>query len=136
MITILKDFWLNDWSKSILLADGSVPGKGVSSLSNSSLRWAAVLVDLEDGSPFGKSASQFVVFSASSTKSIKTLGGCLSIGSSDNLETSVDLDTAVNSSSSKHIAELLITGSVAVLDGLVKHDDSTDVLLDVWGGEK
>lgn len=136
VITILEDFWLDNWSKSILLADRSVPGKGVSGLSNSSLRWAAFAVDLEDGSPFSESASQFVIFSASSTKSIKTLGGCLSIGSSDNLETSVDLDTAVNSSSSKDIAELLITSSVGVLDGLVEHDDSTDVLLNIWGGEK
>jgi len=112
MITILEDLWLDNWHESVLLADGSVSSKGVSGLLNSGIRWADVLINLKDGSPFSESASQFVIFSASGTKSIKSLGGCLSIGSSDNLETSVDLDTAVNVSGSEDLAELLVSSNV------------------------
>ena len=52
------------------------------------------------------------------------------------MESSVDFNTAVDSSSSENIAELLVTCSVGIFDGLVEHDHSTDVLLDVWGGEE
>lgn len=37
VITVSEDFWLNNWHKSIFLADGSVSGKGVGGLENSSL---------------------------------------------------------------------------------------------------
>lgn len=135
MITVLEDFWLDNWSKSVLLADGSISSKRVSGLLNSSLSWASIS-NLEDSSPLGESASKFVVFSASSTKSVKTLSGSFFISSSDNLKTSVDLDTAVDASCSEDLTELLVTGCVGVLNGLVVHNHSTDVLLNIWGGEK
>lgn len=108
VITILKNLWLDNWSKSVLLADRSVSGKSVGGLSNSGIsRASSCWVDLENGSPLGESASKSIVFSASFAESIKTLSGGLTVGSSNNLKSSIDLDTAVNSLSSKEIAELL-----------------------------
>jgi hypothetical protein len=136
VVTILKNLWLDDWSETILLADGSISSERVSSLGDGDLRWAAVLLNFEDGSPLGKSASQLVVLGASGTKAVKTLGGSLIISSSDDLESSVDLDTAVNASGSEDVAELFVSSGIRIFDGLVEHDHSTDVLLDVWGREQ
>jgi len=106
MLTVLEDLWLDDWHETVLLADRTVSGEGMSSLSDSGLSWAST-TNFEDSSPFRKSASQSVVLSASLAKSIKTLGGSLTIGSANWDETSVNLDTAMNSSSSQDVGELL-----------------------------
>ena len=108
VVSVLKNLWLDNWSKSVLLADRSVSGKSVGGLSNSGIsRASSCWIDLENGSPLGESASKSIVFSASFAESIKTLSGGLTVGSSNNLKSSIDLDTAVNSLSSKDIAELL-----------------------------
>lgn len=106
MLSILKDLWLDDWHESVLLADRSVSGEGVSGLLDGGLGWASIS-NLEDGSPFGESASQGIVLSASLSKSIKSLSCSLSIGATDWHESSVDLDTAVNASSSQDLSEFL-----------------------------
>jgi len=106
MLTVLEDLWLDDWHETVLLTDRAVSGEGMSSLSDSGLSWAST-TNFEDSSPFREPASQSVVFSASLAKSIKTLGGSLTIGSANWDETSVNLDTAMNSSSSQDVGELL-----------------------------
>jgi len=97
VLTILKDLWLDDWHETILLADGTVSCERMSGLGDSNLSWTFVS-NLNYCSPLSESASKGIIFSASSTESVKTLGGGLLISSSDDLESSVNLDTAVNSS--------------------------------------
>jgi len=106
MLSILEDLWLDDWHESVLLADRSVSGEGVSGLLDGGLGWASIS-NLEHGSPFGESASQGIVLSTSLSKSIKSLSCSLSIGATDWHESSVDLDTAVNASSSQDLSEFL-----------------------------
>ena len=135
MLTVLKDLWLDDWYETVLLADGTVSGEGVSVLSDGGLGWAAI-ADLEDSSPFCESASQCVILSASLTKSIKSLCSSLGVGSSDWDETRVDLNTAMNASSSENIYEFLGAIGSGIADSLVKHDYATNMLVDVWSREK
>jgi len=98
VISILKNLWLDDWYKTILLADRSISSKGMSSLFDCHLGWKTIVwVNLENSSPLGESASHRVVFGASLTESIKPLGGGLLFGTSDNLKTSIDLNTAMDS---------------------------------------
>jgi hypothetical protein len=96
----------------------------------------APIADLQNSSPFRKSASQFIVLSASLAKSIESLGCGLSVGSTDWHETCVDLDTAVDSSSSEDLGEFLGAVGSGVPDSLIKHDDAADVLLDTRCREK
>ena len=134
VLTILKDLWLDDWHKTVLLADGTVSGKTVGGLSDSKVGWEAI-TNFEDGSPLSKSATQFVVLSASLAKVIETLSGSLSISTTDNLKTLVDLNTAVDASASQQVTEALAIFA-GITDGLVEHDDARYVLLDIWGGEE
>jgi hypothetical protein len=137
VISILKNLWLDDWYETVLLADRSVSGKGVGGLLDSNLGWKTVCwVNLENGSPLGESASHSVVFGASLTESIKTLGGGLLFGTSNNLKTSIDLNTAVDSSRSKELSELLLTINSGISDGLIVHDNTTDVFFKSWSSEK
>ena len=136
VLAILEDLWLDDWHESILLADRSVSGEGVSGLSDGSLGWATSWGDLKNSSPFCESASQLIVFSTSLAKSIESLGGGLSVSSADGHEAGVDLDAAVDSSASQDLGELLGAVGGGVSDGLIEHDDSADVLLDAWGREE
>jgi hypothetical protein len=136
MVTVNQDLWLNDWDKTVLLADRSVSGKSVGVGSDSSLGWEArCWVDLEDSSPLGKSYSHSVVLGTSLAKSIKSLSGSLIWASAEVNDTSVHLDSAVNSSSLENLNESGSIGSI-VSDSLVEHDHSTDVLLDSWGSEE
>jgi hypothetical protein len=97
MISILENLWLDDWYKTILLADRSVSSKGMCGLFDCHLGWKTIgWVNLEHSSPFSESASHRVVFGASLTESIKTLGSSLLFGSSNNLKTSIDLNTAMD----------------------------------------
>ena len=105
------------------------------SLSDSSLGWASSS-NLANGSPLCESASHSIVLSASLTKSIKSLSGSLSISSSNIDESCVDLNTAVNASSSEDLNELLGAIGSGVANSLIEHDDTADVLLNTWGGEK
>ena len=56
-----------------MLADGSVLGKGMSSLDNSLLR-RCIRTDLENSSPLGEAAAHIVVFFGSLRKAIETHG--------------------------------------------------------------
>lgn len=119
-----------------MLANRSVSGERVSGLSDSCLSWAPSWSDLKNSSPFCESASQLIVFSTSLAKSIESLGGGLSVRSTDWHEAGVDLNTAVDSSSSKDLGEFLGAVGGGVSHGLIEHDDSADVLLDAWGCEE
>ena len=135
MLTILEDLWLDNWYQSILLANRAVSCQRMSSLADGSFTWTPI-ANLKNSSPFCKSASQFIVLSASLAKSIESLGCSLSIGSTDWHETCVDLDTAVDSSSSEDLGEFLGAVSSGVPDSLIKHDDAANVLLDTRCREK
>jgi len=52
------------------------------------------------------------------------------------LESSIDLNTAGDLLGSKEIAEFLRSINGGILNSLVEHDDSTDVLIKAWGSEK
>ena len=71
VVTILENFWLDDWYETILLADRTVSGERMSGLSDGHLGWKTVgWVNLKDSSPLGESAAHFVVLGAPLAKSI------------------------------------------------------------------
>jgi len=67
--SISENLWLDDWDKSVVLADGSISSQSVGSLIDGELTWHSV-ANLENCSPLGKSASFFVESFCSSSKSI------------------------------------------------------------------
>ena len=94
MASIGEDFWLNDWDKSSVLADGSVSSKRVGCLSNGLFRWASsLLIDLDDSSPFCESDSHSIVFSSSFVHTVKTHSGSLIVSSLDGGHSNIDLDS-------------------------------------------
>jgi len=95
MISIGDNLWLDNWDETVMLANVTISSKRMGSLLNGNLRWA-VFSNLDDSSPFGESASHLIVLLASGTKSIKTLGDTLVIGSWDDGHTSIDLDSSKN----------------------------------------
>lgn len=134
MFSVLEDFRLNNWHETILLADGAVSGKAVGILSNSQFRRASIS-NLKNSSPFSKSSTHSVILSASLSEAIESLCSGLSISSTDLNNTSVDLNTAMNSSFPEECSKRLsILASIS--KGLVEHDDSTDVLFDPRSSEK
>lgn len=134
MISINEDLWLNDWHESVLLADRSISSERVGSLINGNLGWESIS-NLEDSSPFSESTSHGIILSASLTKSIESGGGSLIIGSSNWDESAINLNSAVNVSSSEDLSEFLsILGGIS--NSLIVHDDSAYVLINLWGGEK
>ena len=134
MGTILQDFGLDDGHETVLLTDGAVAGKRVSGLTDSQLGGKAV-TNLEDSSPFGEAAAQLVVLGASLAEAIETLSGGLLLGATNNLQASVDLDTAVDASAAEQVTEALAI-LARVLDGLVEHDNTADVLLKLRSREE
>jgi hypothetical protein len=136
MVSINHDLGLNDGYKAVVLADTTIAGESVGSLVNGELRRSSIgNTDLEDTSPFGKSASLFVEGFASSSKSIKTLSGSLVGGSSHDDNTLVDLNSSQDTSASEVLDEVDSSGSV-LAEGLLEHDDSTDVLLNSGSSEE
>lgn len=94
MASIGEDFWLNDWDKSSVLADGSVSSKRVGCLINGLFRWTSgLLIDLDDSSPFGESDSHSIVFSCSFVHTVKTHCGSLIFSSLDGSHSNIDLDS-------------------------------------------
>lgn len=78
----------------------------MSSFLDRSLRWTSIS-NFQNSSPFSESTSQSIIFSASFTKSVESLGSSFTVGSADWDETGVDLDTAVDISASEELAEFL-----------------------------
>jgi len=94
MASIGEDFWLNDWDKSSVLADGSVSSKRVGCLSDSLFRWTSGLfIDLDYSSPFCESDSHSIVFSSSFVHTVKTHGGSLIFSSLDGGHSNINLDS-------------------------------------------
>ena len=104
------------------------------SLLDGELTWESI-ADLEDGSPLGEPAALLVEGLASGGEAVETLSGALLVGASENDETLVELDTGVDVSASEKLDEVgAVSGSL--VNGLLVHDDTTDVLFDSWSGEK
>lgn len=129
-----EDLWLNDWHKTVILADRAVASKGVGSLVDGELTWESG-TDLEDGSPLGEPASLLVESLGSGGETVETLGGALLVGSSKNDESLIELDTGVDASLTEKSDKVLSISGLLV-DGLLEHDDTANVLLDRWSGEK
>lgn len=122
VVTVSKDLGFNDGNKTIVLADATVSGKTVSDVLDGNLRWSAV-TNLANSSPLGESAAFFVVLLASLGKSIKTLGGLLVLGTTDDNKTLVDLNTGMDTTTSKELNKVLSVSSLLV-KGLLEHDDT------------
>jgi hypothetical protein len=135
VVSVNHDLGLNDGYEAVVLADTTIAGESVGGLVDGELGRSTVLNrDLEDTSPFGESASLFVEGLASSSKSIKTLSGGL-VGSSHDDNTLVDLNSRKDTSGCEVLDEVDSSGGV-LAEGLLEHDDSTDVLLNSGGGEE
>jgi hypothetical protein len=112
--SVAEDFGLNDGDESVILADGGVSGEAPGVLLDGQVGWAAGgFVDLEDSSPLGESAAEVVELLAHVGKRVQSLGGGLSGGEGDILNTLVNLDPWNDASLSKELAEVL-----SVLGGL------------------
>lgn len=104
------------------------------SLFDGELTWESI-ADLEDGSPLGEPAALLVEGLASGGEAVKSLSGALLVGASENDKTLVELDTGVDASASEMLDKVLaVSGSL--VNGLLVHDDTADVLLDSWSDEK
>lgn len=135
VVSVVEDFWLNDWDKSVLLADGGVSGQSPGVLLDSEISWSTISSNLENGSPLGESASEIVVLLAHGGEGVKSLGGALSVGGGNILETLIDLDSGNDSLRFKVLDEVdTVLGLVGA--GLLEHDNSRDVILDSLSGEQ
>ena len=95
--SIGQDLRLDNGDESVVLADSGVSCKGVRILCNSK-RSGLVLcsVDVKDSSPLGESAALIVVGLAPGGKSVESLGGSLTISSTDVHDSRVNLDSSVD----------------------------------------
>ena len=84
MVTVRKDFRLNDWDKTIVLADCSVSGQSPSVFLNSEISWSTA-ADLKNSSPFSESDTLVIVCLGTLGKVIKTEGCGFSFKSAWNL---------------------------------------------------
>ena len=129
-----EDLGLDDGHEAVVLADGTVAGKGVGSLADGDHRWAAIS-DLEHGSPLGEAAALGVELGSAAIETVETLGSGLAIGAADGNDSLIELDTGLDATRAEELDEVLSTGS-GLVDGLLVQDDAGDVLLDSWGGEE
>lgn len=134
MITILKNLWLNNGNKSILLTNWTISCKNNSSLCDWHI-WRKILPDLEDSPPFGESAPHLIILSTPLSKTIKPLSSRLVISTSNHLKTCVNLDTTVDSSRSKNFAEF---GSIFAIVSycFIVHNNTADEFFNVWSSKK
>lgn len=133
MLTISEDLWLNNWDESGMLADLGVSAERVGGLSDSDRRWAAIWGDLQDSSPLGESSSHLVVLLASLRKAIESHCDGLVVGSLNDGNTSIDLDSSENTLIGKDLGQRSSIGSL-LSNGLIVHDGSADVILEAWNG--
>lgn len=131
--TVGQDLWLDNWHEAGMLANLSVSCERVSGLGDANIRWASIIGDLQNGSPFGKSGSHFVVISGSLGETVQTHGDTLVIGTFDDADTRVDLDSSENALVTEKLHERN-SGSGALSDGLIIHDDATDKLVEALDG--
>lgn len=129
MLTITKDFRLNDWHKTIVLANLTISGKRMSSLSDGNFR-RAIITNFDDGSPLGESGTHLIVGSSSLGKAIETLSLGFIISSFDENHTSIDLDSSEDSLFGKVLGEVYSI-RVKLTNGLIVHDGTTDVFFKV-----
>jgi hypothetical protein len=125
VIAIDQDFGLDDWDEAVLLTDGAVSSESLSCLIDGSIRRKTILfVNLNNSSPFGESTAQFVVFSTSITKSIKTGSGKFFVGATNFNGALVNLDTTDNASLIEEFTESCLTITASVTSSFVIHDDA------------
>lgn len=134
MISVSENLWLNDWHQAVVLANGSVSGQRVSSLVDGQLGWSPV-ANLEHGSPLGKAAPLLVEGLCAGCQAVQTLRGRLVIGAAQNDQTLVEFDASVDVSRTEQLNEVLALGR-SLVNRLLKHDHTRDVLFDFWCGEK
>ena len=93
--SVSEDLRLDDGHKTVVLADGTIAGKGVCGLTDAYHAWAAT-TDLEDSSPLGKAATFSIESGGAAIQTVKTLSGLLTVGAADVDETLVELDAGVD----------------------------------------
>ena len=132
--SVSEDLRLDDGHKTVVLADGTIAGEGVSSLTDAKHAWAAT-ADLEDGSPLGEAATFSIEGGGAAIQTVKTLSGLLTVGASDINETLVELDASVDTSGAEELNKVL-TFSGGLINCLLEHDHTRDVCLDAWSLEE
>ena len=132
--TILENLGLYDGDKAVLLADGTVAGESVGSLLNSKVGGEAI-TDLEDRAPLGKTASLFVEGLGTGSKTVESLSGGLVLGSHKVDKALVELDADMDATAAEVGYHVGTVGDL-LIDGLLVHDDTGDVFLDLGGGDK
>jgi len=136
VLSVHQDLGLNDGNESVLLADGSISSQTVGILQHGKRSGAALLgINLEHGSPLGKSSSGFVELLASSSEIVQSQGGGL-LGSVGNDGGSlVDLDANLDAQLVEHLSK---GGSISSLleQSLLVQDHSRDVVLESLRSEE
>lgn len=92
VITVHKNFWLNNGNETMMLADITVTSQSCSYFLNSNFRWQ-IVTNLDSRSPFGEPESHLIVFPSPLSKSIKAHSSHLVVSILNNLQTSVTLDS-------------------------------------------
>jgi len=134
MGSINEDLWLHNGDKPILLADNGISCQALGIEINRELR-GLICADLEDSTPLGKAGTSFIVLGAPLAKVIMALGGGLTIGASKLNGALVNLDARKDSSLLEDIHKGLSSSSLLV-EGLLKEDDTTQVLQAAGGAEE
>jgi len=136
MDAILQDLGLDDGDETVDLADGGITGEVVGGLLNGELRRHLLSsVDLQDGSPLGETSTLGIVLLATLIEAIKTHGGGLTIGTGEDGESLIDLDTGDDALLLQKLDHLDTLG-VLLEEGLLVEDGTRDVLTEFRGGEK
>lgn len=125
--TVREDFRLDNGDETVLLADKSVFGKTSSIGSDGLISGASSgMGDLQDSSPFGESASEFVELSSHGGELFETLGPVLFLAVVKDSQSFIDLDAGNNA-----LAEEVLSEVDTVLGGLfgsfLMEDDTGDV---------
>lgn len=134
MDAIWENFWFNDWYYTVCLAYCPISRKWMCCFLNGSIRWKPIS-DLENCSPFSKSASQSIILCTSLAKTIKTMSCCLIIRSWNWPESDINFNTALNALFLKCFNESLRSIDTCISCCLIIHDNATDVVLKVRCGE-
>ena len=135
MLTIDEDFRLNNGDKSVSLADSSISSQTPSILLDGLFRRASISRDLQDSSPFSKTATNSVEFLGHCIEGVESHSGSLIISSRKNLDSLVNLNSGEDTFLSKKLNEIGSARRV-LLSSFRVEDNTGDMFLKSGSGEE
>jgi len=131
--TINCAFWLNNWNKTMFLANGCVLSKTKCNMMNSLIRWFSV-TKLDYRSPFGKSTSSFIVSCSHIVKIIKSFCESFIWTAWDWSLTFINFNTTQDSFFGQKVNKSSSISSF-MTSCLFKHNSPTDILFKTFSCE-